>query len=174
MNQSSELERWMDNKFFERNYNRFSSYDSLKNGKVDDTMLSTKTIIKQNANEYIFIHEYAYDGTLRHYLKQNFKKINWNDKLNIAKQLVSAVKCLHENDIVHMNLNEPSNKIKYIQHIDPQHLQNLETYKLNKSSDIYSIGVLLWEISSGVIPFIPFKFNLSLHYNLLNVLFVQA
>ncbi|RIB20948.1 hypothetical protein C2G38_2244237 [Gigaspora rosea] len=236
MNQSSELERWMDNKFFERNYNRFSPYDSFKNGKIDDTMLSIKScklflvrcnktvdlcnftfsqqyeleyfindlkqyqkvelhknilkfiaIIKQSANEYIFIHEYTYDGTLRQYLKQNFKKINWNDKLNIAKQLVNAVKCLHENDIVHMNLNskkifihrgilkisvfqyqnEPSNKFKYIQYIDPQHLQNLETYKLNKSSDIYSIGVLLWEISSGVIPF---KSNLSLHYNLLNAI----
>ncbi|CAG8520197.1 4919_t:CDS:2, partial [Cetraspora pellucida] len=45
---------------------------------------------------------------------------------------------------------------------DPQYLQNLQNYKLNKSSDVYSIGVL-WKLSSGAIPFrskLPYDFNL--------------
>lgn len=37
-------------------------------------------------------------------------------------------------------------------YIDPQKLHD-NTYRLNKKSDIYSIGVLLWEISSGRPPF---------------------
>ena len=33
---------------------------------------------------------------------------------------------------------------------DPQHFKG---QKANKKSDVYSIGVLLWEISSGKVPF---------------------
>ena len=39
-----------------------------------------------------------------------------------------------------------------IPYIDPQRLVKQE-YKLNEKSDVYSIGVLLWEISSGRPPF---------------------
>ncbi|KAF0561190.1 kinase-like protein [Gigaspora margarita] len=151
-----------------------------------ESILKIFAIVKQNVNEVIFIHEYAYDGTLRQYLKQNFSKINWNDKLRLAKQLISAVKCLHDIDLIHLNLNSEKvfvhkgdikiyvlqhqnifNKFKYIQYIDPQYLQNFETYKLNKSSDVFSIGVLLWEISSGNIPF---KSESAYSFNLLNAI----
>ncbi|RIB12689.1 kinase-like domain-containing protein [Gigaspora rosea] len=138
----------------------------------------------------MFIHEYANEGTLRQYLDQNFCMLNWIDKLKLAKQLVSAIKCLHESDIVHLNLNPKTifvhkgniklsqfgafqyrnkflNKFQLIQYTDPQYLKHHETYKLNKSSDIYSIGVLLWEISSGIASF---KSELSYGFNLLNTI----
>ncbi|KAF0411260.1 calmodulin-dependent protein kinase [Gigaspora margarita] len=147
-------------------------------------------IIKQSIHGIMFIHEYANKGTLRQYLDQNFYMLNWNDKFNLAKQLVSAIKCLHESDIVHLNLNPKNifvhegnlklnvfgafqyqskflNKIKLMQYTDPQYLETHETYKLNKSSDVYSIGVLLWEISSGIVPF---KSELSYGFNLLNAI----
>jgi serine/threonine protein kinase len=37
-------------------------------------------------------------------------------------------------------------------YVDPKVLMN-ENLKLNEKSDVYSIGVLLWEISSGIPPF---------------------
>ena len=47
-----------------------------------------------------------------------------------------------------------------IPYIDPQHFQeqannnnNSYHYRPNKKSDVYSVGVLLWEISSGQKPF---------------------
>ncbi|RGB23028.1 hypothetical protein C1646_677412 [Rhizophagus diaphanus] len=40
------------------------------------------------------------------------------------------------------------NRIGMIEYIEPQCLKNIE-YKKDKKSDIYSLGVLLWEISSG-------------------------
>ena len=44
-----------------------------------------------------------------------------------------------------------------IPYLDPKSLSNNENqcqnYKLNKKSDVYSIGVLMWRISSGHEPF---------------------
>ncbi|RIB28359.1 kinase-like domain-containing protein [Gigaspora rosea] len=40
---------------------------------------------------------------------------------------------------------------------DPQYLQNPRKYKWDKYSDIYSLGVLFWELSSGIPPFIALK-----------------
>ena len=39
-----------------------------------------------------------------------------------------------------------------IPYIDPKRFSN-QNYKINKKSDVYSIGILLWEISSGKPPF---------------------
>jgi hypothetical protein len=47
-----------------------------------------------------------------------------------------------------------------VPYIDPQHFQEQKNsnnsgyhYRPNKKSDVYSVGVLLWEISSGQKPF---------------------
>ena len=37
-------------------------------------------------------------------------------------------------------------------YMDPNKLEN-QDYKLNKKSDIYSVGVIMWQISSGYPPF---------------------
>ena len=39
-----------------------------------------------------------------------------------------------------------------IPYMDPKKISN-KNYKLNKKSDIYSIGVIMWQISSGYRPF---------------------
>ena len=48
-----------------------------------------------------------------------------------------------------------SNLRGIIPYIDPKKFNELESqsYSLNEKSDVYSIGVLLWEISSGQQPF---------------------
>ncbi len=51
---------------------------------------------------------------------------------------------------------EASNTTKFgiIPYVDPKRLNDQDqNYKLNKKSDIYSIGVLMWQISSGRQPF---------------------
>jgi serine/threonine protein kinase len=40
-----------------------------------------------------------------------------------------------------------------IPYIDPKRFNSTQPYSLNEKSDVYSVGVLLWEISSGVPPF---------------------
>lgn len=46
-----------------------------------------------------------------------------------------------------------TNTLGPIQYIDPQYLEIFESIGKNKSSDIYSLGIILWEISSGKSPF---------------------
>jgi len=48
--------------------------------------------------------EYADGGTLRNYLKENFDKLIWTDKFNLAYQLAGAVFCLHDEGIIHRDL----------------------------------------------------------------------
>ena len=37
--------------------------------------------------------------------------------------------------------------------MDPKKFNDSQSYSLNEKSDVYSVGVLLWEISSGQPPF---------------------
>ncbi|GES93416.1 kinase-like domain-containing protein [Rhizophagus clarus] len=139
------------------------------------------TSIKENQRkEYSLIIEYADNGILRSYLKENFKNLNWNDKYNLAFQLVHAVSCLHDEGIIHRDLhsnnvlvhqhtvklsdfglskrieetsNSQSKIFGLVPYIDPKSFDENIKYLLNKKSNVYSIGVLLWEISSGHPPF---------------------
>ncbi|CAB5358207.1 unnamed protein product [Rhizophagus irregularis] len=43
--------------------------------------------------------------------------------------------------------------VPYVDPICFNNNQSTQTYSLNEKSDVYSIGVLLWEISSGQLPF---------------------
>ena len=53
-----------------------------------------------------------------------------------------------------------------VPYIDPKVLMNSNNLKLNEISDVYSIGVLLWEISSGIPPFHEENYDLSLMYKI--------
>ena len=48
--------------------------------------------------------EYADGGSLKKYLKENFKNLTWEDKYKLAFQLANAVSCLHDEKIVHRDL----------------------------------------------------------------------
>jgi hypothetical protein len=53
--------------------------------------------------------------------------------------------------------------------VNPKKFDDKEKYKLNKKSDVYSsIGVLLWQISSGHKPFREVNYGLSLILSILN------
>ena len=47
--------------------------------------------------------------------------------------------------------NSQAKLFEIIPYVDPKSFNN--NYSLNEKSDIYSVGVLLWEISSGQPPF---------------------
>ncbi|CAG8843128.1 15446_t:CDS:2, partial [Gigaspora margarita] len=67
---------------------------------------ATKNEDKQNLSftHYMFVLEYADSGTLRSYLRNNFKYLSWYDKINFSLQIASAIKCLHVESIIHHDL----------------------------------------------------------------------
>jgi tRNA A-37 threonylcarbamoyl transferase component Bud32 len=48
--------------------------------------------------------EYADGGSLRSYLRNHFTDLTWDDKYNLACQLVDAVSFLHNEGIIHRDL----------------------------------------------------------------------
>ena len=53
-----------------------------------------------------------------------------------------------------------------IPYIDPKFLHQQKNYKLNKKSDVYSVGVLMWQISSGYRPFHTENYDIALAMNI--------
>ncbi|CAB5359823.1 unnamed protein product [Rhizophagus irregularis] len=60
-----------------------------------------------SSKKYMLVMEYADGGTLREYLKKRFEKpkLSWNSKLKLARQLSSAVSCLHNEGTIHRDLH---------------------------------------------------------------------
>ena len=54
--------------------------------------------------KYLLVMEYADCGSLQSYLKENFNKLEWNDKYQLAFQLANAVACMHNEGIIHCDL----------------------------------------------------------------------
>ncbi|RIA88916.1 kinase-like domain-containing protein, partial [Glomus cerebriforme] len=54
---------------------------------------------------YSLVLEYADGGTLGSYLKDNARTFKWENQLKFAKEIASAVLCLHENEIIHGDLH---------------------------------------------------------------------
>jgi serine/threonine protein kinase len=124
--------------------------------------------IDGSTKEHLLIMEYANGGNLRNYFKHKFSKLDWNDKIKLAYQITEAIKYLHDEDILHQNLyskniliHQEEAKIMLditkddseISYKDPKLLKDY-SYECDKKSNIYSLGVLMWELSSGRPPFI--------------------
>ncbi|RGB32328.1 kinase-like domain-containing protein [Rhizophagus diaphanus] len=124
------------------------------------------------------------DTDLRKYLQQNHKKLTWKERIQIVLNIIDAFSRIHNENAIHRDLHSgnilfktkffisdlgfcgPADKplnIIYgnLPYIAPEVEQ---TYK----SDIYSIAMLMWEISSRQPPFINYEHNYDLAMNIVN------
>ncbi|GBC26520.2 kinase-like domain-containing protein [Rhizophagus irregularis DAOM 181602=DAOM 197198] len=131
---------------------------------------------------HYLVLEYAKQGDLREFIEKFGKgEFKWEERKRLAIQIAEGLRYLHnEKNIIHRDLhtkniliNEGNIKISdfglsknlngtmsstnngvfgMVPFIDPQKL-NQTKYVLNKKSDIYSLGMVLWEISSCREPF---------------------
>ncbi|RHZ55694.1 hypothetical protein Glove_411g23 [Diversispora epigaea] len=56
-------------------------------------------------HSYMMVLQYAKDGNLREYLKNNFNNINWEQKLNNLYDISNRLMEVHELDIVHQDFH---------------------------------------------------------------------
>jgi serine/threonine protein kinase len=125
------------------------------------------------------VMEYCAQGTLRHYLKKEFKHIQWQDKLILANEIATGLNFIHRGGYLHRDLHSKnilidetgramitdfglSRDIDRTQsthavhgiapYIPPERLKK-PPERYTQESDIYSLGVVFWEISSGTVPF---------------------
>ncbi|RGB28664.1 kinase-like domain-containing protein [Rhizophagus diaphanus] len=126
---------------------------------------------------YSLVLEYADGGTLGKYL-ENAITLKSEVQLKFAKEIASAILCLHANDIIHRDIH-PNNILIHertikladfgrsclqgseldtgvfgvIPYVDPKMLDPKIPYNLSKKSDIYSMGVIFWQLTSCSSPF---------------------
>ncbi|RGB41387.1 kinase-like domain-containing protein [Rhizophagus diaphanus] len=164
----------------------------------DTTYLKFYGLTKDSkTKEFMMIMELADQGSLRNVLSKNFKNILWKDKLYILNNILRDLKNLHKLGYIHKDfhsgnilqtcnsnnktnisyvsdfglsrpINEKnSNNIIYgvLSYIAPEVL-NGEPY--TPSSDIYSFGVVMAELSSGRPPFYERKHSLNLALEICN------
>ena len=129
---------------------------------------------------YIVVLEYASGGSLRNYLDTNYDKLNWENKIKSLWRIADGLREIHKKELIHRDLhignilkfsgqakitdmglcrpadynkleNTNNNKIYgVLPYIAPEILRG-QNY--TKASDIYSFGIIMYEVISGLPPY---------------------
>ncbi|EXX55436.1 Ssk22p [Rhizophagus irregularis DAOM 197198w] len=143
--------------------------------------------------DYMLIMEYASGGNLHSYLNKNFINIKWITKLAILCQISDGLKTIHQENFIHrdfhsgnilslkndhkkwvigdLGLSQPadnsSNNEIYgvIPYVAPEIFRG-EVF--SKESDIYSLGMIMWELTTGRKPFFNIEHDINLIYQIID------
>ncbi|POG74133.1 kinase-like domain-containing protein [Rhizophagus irregularis DAOM 181602=DAOM 197198] len=131
------------------------------------------------------------DIDLRKYLQQTQNQLTWKERIKVAHGIIRALIAIHHENAVHRDLHSgnilyskldqdwyisdlgfcgPANKSTEsiygnLPYIAPEVISGKKT---TVESDIYSIGMLMWEISSGRPPFNYYENDYKLALNIIN------
>ena len=134
------------------------------------------------------ILEYAENGSLRNYLDTNYtNELSWKDKLYYLLDIVRGLQYIHNNELIHrdlhignilhngviyvtdMGLCKPADYIAsentekqiygVLPYIAPEILRG-QNY--TKAADIYSFGIIMYEVISGLPPYHDIGHNINL------------
>ncbi|EXX57070.1 kinase-like domain-containing protein [Rhizophagus irregularis DAOM 181602=DAOM 197198] len=144
--------------------------------------------------DYMLIMKYASGGNLHDYLQKNFKEVTWNKKLYILWQISAGLHTIHEVNFIHrdfhsgnilletessgkwkigdLGLSQPANSTSLnneiygvIPYIAPEIFQGVA---FSKKSDIYSMSMIMWELTTGCKPFDNIEHNTELIYRIID------
>jgi len=134
-----------------------------------------------NTKDYIMVMEYAEHGNLKNYLNKNLN-LNWYTKIDILYNIVKGLEEIHKNELIHrdlhagnivilsklpcvtdMGLCKPANYKEIedkiygvLSYVAPEILQK-QPY--TQTSDIYSFGIIMYEVISGLHPYYDMVYN---------------
>ncbi|CAG8579882.1 10342_t:CDS:2, partial [Dentiscutata heterogama] len=124
---------------------------------------------------FVMVLTYAHGGDLRNYLMLRSKNLNWVDRLDILRHILFGLKDIHSKGLVHHDLH-PGNLLHFRRTISISDLGlcgpvNTDAYgsqygvlsftapevlfkrPYTQAADIYSIGMIMWSLTSGKQPF---------------------
>ena len=134
---------------------------------------------------------YHMNMDLRKYLQQNHIQLTWKERIKIVNLIIHSLYFIHKDNAIHRDLHSGnilysySNQIWYISdlgfcgpadkpsksiygnlpYIAPEVISGKgHTFK----SDIYSVGILMWEISSGKPPYSDHDHDFDLTMKIIN------
>ncbi|CAJ0749156.1 8768_t:CDS:10, partial [Entrophospora sp. SA101] len=154
-------------------------FSSHKQVDYDDSILNIYGVTQDpDSRNYLLVLQFANHGTLHEYLSVNADKLYWGNKLRLAYQLASGIQTLHQEGIIHRDLHARNilvvnNNIKIsdfgLSGSRKQVYGNIKytdlRYPKDEKSDIFSLGVLLWQISSCKPPYESIKDVRDIHLN---------
>ncbi|RIA80243.1 kinase-like domain-containing protein [Glomus cerebriforme] len=142
-------------------------------------------------NESYMLVMYHMNIDLRNYLQQNHKDLTWKKRIKIVVDIIDALLRIHNEKAIHRDLH--SGNILYLEDYDCWYIGDLgfcgpvdkplgnlygnlpyiapevmNGKECTFASDIYSIAMLMWEISSGQPPFANYKHDYDLAMNIIN------
>src|SRR5436305_976455 len=155
------------------NHTQALNYCKIKSGRIIACHGITK--FPDSDGNYAMVLSRHSEGNFRDYLQNNHSKLTLKNRIAILRDLCDPLYDIHEKDLIHCDLHsgnmliqagdcfitdlglcgpvddESSGKIYgIIPYIAPEILQG---GKNTKESDVYSIGMLMWEIFAGRPPF---------------------
>ncbi|RIB25859.1 kinase-like domain-containing protein [Gigaspora rosea] len=134
----------------------------------------TRGSVNDRSPDYFLILELA-ECELREYIKRNFNTITWKDRINIIWDMATSIKEIHDQNLIHRDLHphnvlvgqdivyiadlgqaakitkEPNDNIVGVDRYIAPEIFSGQPYTF--ATDIYSLGLLMWEITSGRQPF---------------------
>ena len=130
---------------------------------------------------YIMVMEYMKDGNLKEYLKNNYRELDFKDKLKYLKEIARGLKDIHHKKLIHRDFHsgnvivDKNNIDKHItcritdlglcQPVDETDQDKvygvmpyvapevLRNKPYTQASDIYSFSMIMYEILTGYPPY---------------------
>ncbi|CAB4446060.1 unnamed protein product [Rhizophagus irregularis] len=142
-------------------------------------------------DDHILVMQYASGGDLHNWIQENFTKTTWNNKIGYSWKISYGLETIHAANYMHrdfhsgniffnegmrwligdLGLSQPadntSNNEIYgvIPYIAPEIFKGSA---FSKKSDVYCMGMIMWELTTGCKPFSNVEHDINLVYKILD------